>query len=51
MSMQAIWGQIGFYTEESNRNLLKKLKKLTQNPDISVNLSDNIFVVGVRREN
>jgi hypothetical protein len=48
MSMQAIWGQIGFYTEESNTNLLKKLKKLTRNPDISVSVLVNIGVVGVR---
>ena len=34
--MQAIWGQINYFTEESNKNLIKKLKRLIQTPDITV---------------
>jgi len=36
MSMQSIWGQINYYTEESNRSMIKKLKRLTQSQEIKV---------------
>jgi hypothetical protein len=38
-SMQAIWGQINYYTEEANKSLIKKLKKLTQTQQIKVDLA------------
>lgn len=37
--MQAIWGQINYYTEEANKSLIKKLKKLTQTQQIKVDLA------------
>ena len=36
MSMQSIWGQINYFTEESNKNLIKKLQKLIQSPEITL---------------
>jgi hypothetical protein len=41
MSMQSIWGQITYHMTESNKSMVKKLKKLTQGGKISV--SDSLI--------